>query len=103
MEECKICFSKPKHDNIKILNCSHKLCNDCYLSLIHNECPYCRTEIIYTNKEKLLRKQKGIQTNMDFSENIQFNINDFRDTNTNTGNISSMNTNLDVELLTFLH
>lgn len=101
MEECKICFSKPKQNNIKILKCSHELCNDCYLSLIYNECPYCRTEIIYTNKEKLIRKQKGINSNIDFSENIQYNINDFTDNNTNTENLSSMNTNLDVNLLNF--
>lgn len=45
MKNCFICSEDKK--SFKILECSHKLCIDCYNKIINIncKCPFCRTEI----------------------------------------------------------
>ena len=40
MHECGICYeTKPP----KFFPCNHSVCNDCYNSLLGDNCPFCRT------------------------------------------------------------
>ena len=43
--DCTICYEIKKESQFKILDCKHKLCNDCYNRLRENTCPYCRRKI----------------------------------------------------------
>ncbi len=61
MEDCLICFSKPK--SWKSLPCKHKLCLDCFLRLDKYNCPFCRKNFDYTNKEI----KKRIDLNIDYN------------------------------------
>lgn len=40
--ECEICFECKPLKDISFLPCIHYLCNDCYMCLKKNECPFCR-------------------------------------------------------------
>lgn len=53
MECCNICFYEYNDNkNIKkVLECNHSLCNQCYLMLSKNSCPYCRKTINYSDEE----------------------------------------------------
>lgn len=45
---CNICNRLIKLDNIQLnlTSCKHHLCDDCLLSYVDNQCPYCKTECI---------------------------------------------------------
>ena len=65
MEGCSICFSKfsekiDHNKSKKTLLCCHSLCSSCYLRLDKTQCPFCRTNFNYTDKELILRNQLNI-------------------------------------------
>ena len=47
--ECPICYENLDKDSVKITNCGHKYCKDCYnkLSATTNECALCRKILIW--------------------------------------------------------
>lgn len=40
---CGVCYEDLESKQFKILNCLHKICNQCHTKLIKLECPFCRT------------------------------------------------------------
>lgn len=43
---CIVCYDKLSLSAFCILNCKHKICLKCYMSMIKkNECPYCRSKV----------------------------------------------------------
>ena len=49
--ECNICFENKKL--IKVLECNHELCFDCYKLLINPSCPFCRHDIKLISSENI--------------------------------------------------
>ena len=41
LDECMICYGE-NLKSVKLDNCEHYLCIDCYIELIDKSCPYCR-------------------------------------------------------------
>lgn len=52
MESCDICFCEYSVDSKRDLTCGHSLCNNCYLRLAKNSCPFCRSVFEYTLEDK---------------------------------------------------
>ena len=48
---CGVCLEDFKSDEMKILDCCHKLCNNCLPKLRKKECPFCRTKITCYEQE----------------------------------------------------
>ncbi len=65
MEGCSICFSKfsekiDHNKSKKTLLCCHSLCFSCYIRLDKTQCPFCRTNFNYTDKELITRNKLDI-------------------------------------------
>jgi hypothetical protein len=64
-EECCICLNK-LNNNIKILECGHKIHEECFKKMIKldciskNNCPICREKIEIKNEE-YLKNEKDIE------------------------------------------
>ena len=43
--ECRICYETVTEDAIKVLGCSHSLCQICLSNLRNRTCPFCRAPI----------------------------------------------------------
>lgn len=66
MEDCNICFQSRK----KFLTasvCGHKICLECFKSLVKNICPFCRQS--YTLSELVLKKKQRINSNYNPPQN----------------------------------
>lgn len=49
--ECCVCY---EHNKIKIIDCLHKICENCYLRMIeikNNKCPICRNPLEVNNND----------------------------------------------------
>ena len=86
MEECYICFSNLKSSDFKLLSCSHRLCESCYLKLEQAKCPLCRKEFLYNTEDIKKRRELGIENKynspsaqLNYSERTR--INDFSNLN----------------------
>ncbi len=51
MITCDICFEEKLEKDLHYMECLHYLCDNCFVKLKVNTCPFCRLEI-YLNKEK---------------------------------------------------
>lgn len=49
-KECYICYEEVNECCFKKLNCKHELCQDCYVKLPNEKCPFCRQTI----REKII-------------------------------------------------
>ena len=48
--DCTICLEDNlNNEKMEYLNCGHSICNDCYIRLIKNLCPFCRS--IFSGKD----------------------------------------------------
>jgi hypothetical protein len=47
--ECGICYARPKI--IKLLPCTHELCEECVLKIESEFCPYCRSQVVTTTSK----------------------------------------------------
>lgn len=94
MEECSICFSVFSKDNKKTLACNHHLCNKCYLRLDNANCPFCRTEIIYT-REDYIKRERLTSTYYRWQPPTQlFSLESFTDLNLNSSSFEENQENV---------
>ena len=40
-DDCMICYGE-NLESVKLDNCEHYLCIDCFIELVEKPCPYCR-------------------------------------------------------------
>ena len=76
MEDCTICFTLPTV--VKVMDCQHQVCHDCFIRLDKPQCPFCRIEFAYTQCEL----EERIKLNLDYNKCQPPNI--INNSNTNT-------------------
>ena len=69
---CKICLDNIDHDKIVIINCGHKICNNCFENLIQKKCPFCRY-IINDNNNDIYQNEINNENNNNLLQNEIFN------------------------------
>lgn len=69
MITCDICFEEKLEKDLHYMECLHYLCDNCFVKLKVNTCPFCRLEI-YLNNEKIDESEES-EENEEIQENVE--------------------------------